>query len=326
MLHYAIKRILQLVPTTLGILLLTFVIFNVVGGSAAQTVLGQHADKASIEAFNARYGFDKPLLVGSLKAPPGTPAAQRVAQLFDSQLFRYCRDLLHGDFGESAAYGMRVADVLKAGVGPSLSITVPILFGGTLLALAFAMLAAMRRDGPADHAVLVGSTVCMSVNYVVWILAGQFILAHKLRLFPIWGFEGAAYVVLPAAIGILSGLGRDIRYFRAALLDEAGRPYVRAALSRGLSRGAAFRRHVLPNAMIPIVTYVSLSIPYLFTGSLLLESFFGIPGLGGVSVNAIHYADLATVRAVVILGAILYQLVNLATDLCYAFFDPRVTL
>lgn len=326
MLRYAIRRIAQLVPTTLGILLLTFILFNVVGGSSAQTVLGQHADKASIEAFNARYGFDKPLLLGSLKAPPGTPFGRRLAQALDSQFFHYCRDLLHGDFGESAAYGMRVADVLKAGVGPSLSITVPILFGGTLLAILFAMLAAMHRDAAADHAILVGSTICMSVNYVVWILAGQFILAHKLRLFPIWGFEGVSYIVLPAAIGILSGIGRDIRYFRAAMLDESGRPYVRAALSRGLSRAATFRRHVLPNAMIPIVTYVSLSIPYLFTGSLLLESFFGIPGLGGVSVNAIHYADLSTVRAVVILGALLYQLVNLATDLCYAFFDPRVAI
>ena len=126
------------------------------------------------------------------------------------------------------------------------------------------------------------------------------------------------------AIGILSGLGRDVRYFRAVLIDESNRPYVRAAYSRGLSRRAVFMRHVLPNAMIPVVTYVSLSIPYLFTGSLLLESFFGIPGLGGVSMNAIHSADLSLIRAVVILGALLYQLVNLATDLCYAWLDPRV--
>lgn len=324
MLRYAIKRIAQLVPTTLGIVLLTFLLFNVVGGSSAQTILGQHADKASIEAFNARYGFDKPLLFGPISAPPGTPPGERAARFFDTQFFKYCRDLIHGDFGESAAYGMRVANVLKAGVGPSLCITVPILIGGTLIAIAFAMLAAMHRGGAVDRAVLLGSTLCMSVNYVVWILAGQFFLAHKLRLFPIWGFESIAYVILPAAIGILSGLGQDVRYFRAVMLDEAGRPYVRAALSRGLGGATVFRRHVLPNALIPIVTYVSLSIPYLFTGSLLLESFFGIPGLGGVSVNAIHYADLATVRAVVILGALLYQLVNLATDLCYAWLDPRV--
>lgn len=324
MLRYAFRRIAQLVPATLGILLLTFAIFNVVGGSSAQAILGQHADAASIAAFNARYGYDKPLLVGPLSAPPGTPLRQRLARALDSQFFRYCRDILHGDFGESAAYGMRVADVLKSGVGPSLSITVPILFGGTLVALALAMAAAASRSGAADTAVLLASTLCMSVNYVVWILAGQFLLSYKLRLFPIWGFESAAYVVLPALIGILSGLGRDVRYFRTVLLDEVSRPYVRAAYSRGLSRRAVFLRHILPNAMIPIVTYVSLSIPYLFTGSLLLESFFGIPGLGGVSINAIHSGDLATVRAIVILGALLYQLVNLATDLCYAWLDPRV--
>jgi peptide/nickel transport system permease protein len=324
MLRYAIKRIAQLVPATLGILLLTFVLFNVVGGSSAQAILGQHADAATVAAFNARYGYDKPLLLGPLSAPPGTPLRVRAARALDSQFFNYCRDILRGDFGESASYGMRVAEVLKGGVVPSLCITVPILFGGTLLALALAMVAAAFRDRAADGAVLLGSTLCMSVNYVVWILAGQFLLSYKLRLFPIWGFEGVAYIVLPAIIGILSGLGRDVRYFRAVLLDEAGRPYVRAAFSRGLTKRAVFVRHVLPNAMIPIVTYVSLSIPYLFTGSLLLESFFGIPGLGGVSVNAIHSADLAIVRAIVILGALLYQLVNLATDLCYAALDPRV--
>ena len=324
MLRYAIRRIAQLVPATLGILLLTFTLFNVVGGSSAQAVLGQHADASAIAAFNARYGFDKPLLLGPLSAPPGTPLRARVARAFDTQFTAYCRDLLRGDFGESVAYGMRVADVLKSGVGPSLSITVPILIGGTIIALALAMLAAAFRDRAADTAVLFGSTLCMSVNYVVWILAGQFLLSYKLRLFPIWGFEGFAYILLPVAIGILSGLGRDVRYFRAVLIDESNRPYVRAAYSRGLSRRAVFMRHVLPNAMIPVVTYVSLSIPYLFTGSLLLESFFGIPGLGGVSMNAIHSADLSLIRAVVILGALLYQLVNLATDLCYAWLDPRV--
>lgn len=324
MLRYAIARIAQLVPATLGILLLTFILFNVVGGSSAEAILGQHADASTIAAFNARYGFDRPLLLGSLDAPAGTPLGERIHRALDSQFCNYIRDLVRGDFGYSASYGMRVVEVLKSGVGPSLSITVPILFGGTIIALSLAILAAAFRNRAADTAVLLFSTFCMSVNYVVWILAGQFLLAYKLRLFPIWGYENIAYIILPAIIGIMSGLGRDIRYFRAVLLDEATRPYVRAAQSRGLSRSGIFIRHVLPNAMIPVVTYVSLSIPYLFTGSLLLESFFGIPGLGGVSVNALHSADLAIVRAVVILGALLYQLVNLATDLCYAWLDPRV--
>jgi len=161
---------------------------------------------------------------------------------------------------------------------------------------------------------------------VVWVLAGQFILAFKLRLFPLWGYESAAYILLPVMIGILSGLGRDIRFFRAAILDELYKPYVRTAQAKGLSPSRILFRHVLRNSLIPIVTYISLSIPFLFTGSLMLESFFGIPGLGSVSLNAIHASDMAVVRAVVILGAIFYQIVNLCTDLCYAWLDPRVRL
>ena len=157
-------------------------------------------------------------------------------------------------------------------------------------------------------------------------LGGQFLLAFKWRLFPIWGFESAVYLVLPVIIGIVSSLGVDIRFFRTAILDEMYKPYVRTARAKGLSGARILVRHVLRNSLIPIVTYVSLAIPGLFTGSLMLESFFGIPGLGNVSINAIHSADMAVVRAVVVLGALLYQFVNLATDLTYAWLDPRVRL
>lgn len=420
--RYLLKRLLELLPTTAGVLLLTFVLFYVVGGSPAEVALGQHANAASLAAFDARYGYDKPLLCGhwapsraidpsaplpvegalvpafplaegtwridlpgrsprlvaghvlsdggatstnllvraaassrfavpagavctaillaEATPPPADGAAgakpadkpsgarlfRRTRHFFDSQLFGYLSSLACGDLGESTAYGMRVADVLKAGVGPSLTITVPILFGGTILALMLAMVAAAWRGRGPDRAVLFGSTLLMSVNYVVWILAGQFLLAYKLRLFPIWGFEGAAYLLLPVLIGIFSGLGRDIRFFRTAILDELGRPYVRTAMAKGLSRRRVLWGHVFRNSLIPVVTYVSLSIPYLFTGSLLLESFFGIPGLGGVSLNAINSADVATVRAIVILGSLLYQAVNLLTDLAYAWLDPRVRL
>ena len=219
-----------------------------------------------------------------------------------------------------------VLDVLKRGVGPSLSLTVPILLGGTALGLMLAMLCAAGRGGMFDRAVLVGSTVLMSVNYVVWVLAGQFILAFKLHLFPVWGYESAFYLVLPVLIGIVSGLGIDVRFFRTAILDEIYKPYVRTARMKGLPESRVLFVHVLRNSLIPIVTYVSLAIPYLFTGSLMLESFFGIPGLGNVSINAIHSSDMAVVRAVVVLGALLYQGVNLVTDLLYAWLDPRVRL
>ena len=305
MLRYIARRLLEVIPTTFGILVLTFVLFHVVGGSPAAVILGKNATAESIAAFDRKWGYDQPVLV---------------------QFGRFVRDVFRGDFGYSLENHEAVLDVLARGVGPSLSLTVPILLGGTIVALMLAMLSVAYRGRLVDKAVLLVSTVLMSVNYVVWVLAGQFFLAFKARLFPIWGYAGWTYLALPVVIGVVSGLGVDVRFFRTAILDEIYKPYVRTARAKGLSGAAILVRHVLRNSLIPIVTYVSLAIPYLFTGSLLLESFFGIPGLGSVSLNAIHSADMAVVRAVVVLGALLYQGVNLATDLCYAALDPRVRL
>jgi len=315
-LRYILKRLLELVPTTIGILILVFVLFHVVGGSPALAVLGKNASRESIAEFNRKYGYDKPLLVNT----------QPDAPWHDSQFVNFTRNLARGDFGLSAEYKEPVADILRRGVGPSLSLTVPILVGGTVLGLGLALLCAAFRGGTLDKAVLVGSTVLMSVNYVVWVLAGQFFFAYKARLFPIWGYDSWFYLVLPVLIGAVSSLGTDVRFFRTAVLDEIYKPYVRTARAKGLSGARILVRHVLRNALIPVITYISLSIPYLFTGSLLLESFFGIPGLGHVSLNAIQSSDMAVVRAVVLLGALLYQFVNLFTDLAYAWLDPRVRL
>ncbi len=309
MLKYALKRLWETVPNTFGIVLLAFLLFNVVGGSPAQAVLGKNASAEAVAAFNHRFGYDKPLVFS-----------------LDSQFTSFVKGVVVGDFGYSVEHQEPVVEVLKRGVGPSLSLTVPILIGGTILALMAAMVAAAARGRILDRAILVGSTVLMSVNYVIWVLAGQYFLAYKAGLFPVWGYRSWFYLALPVMIGILSSIGPDIRFFRAAILDEIYRPYVLTARAKGLSGPIILFRHVLRNALIPIVTYVSLSIPWLFTGSLLLESFFGIPGLGSVSINAIHSSDMAVVRTVVVLGALLYQFVNLATDLLYAVLDPRVRL
>ena len=188
------------------------------------------------------------------------------------------------------------------------------------------LLCAAKQGGVWDRGVLGFSTLLMSINYVVWILLGQFLLGFRWPLFPLWGYESAYYLVLPVIIGVISSLGSDVRFYRAVMLDEIYKPYVRTALAKGISRRRILFGHVLRNSLIPVVTYISLSIPYLFTGSLLLESFFGIPGLGSVSINAINSADLSVVRAVVIFGALIYQLVNLLTDLAYGWLDPRVRL
>lgn len=307
MLKYALKRLWETIPTTFGILLLTFTLFNVIGGSPAETILGKNATKESIAEFNHKYGYDKPLVFAA-----------------DSQFSSFLINLAKGDFGYSTEHKEPVIEVLKRGVGPSLSLTVPILFGGVIVALMLAILSAANRGGFVDKTILVLSTILMSVNYVVWVLAGQFFLSYKLSLFPVWGYGNVIYLVLPVMIGILSSLGIDIRFFRTAILDEMYKPYVLTARAKRLSKAKIMVSHVLRNALIPIVTYVSLSIPYLFTGSLLLESFFGIPGLGQVSINAIHSADMAVVRTVVVLGALIYQIVNLLSDLLYAVLDPRV--
>lgn len=399
-----------MIPTTFGVLVLTFLLFHVVAGSPAEVVLGKNASAASLAAFDARYGYDKPLLWGrwnQIRALPEAPISRLKSfdgnpkhlilpltyalpqgvyripaavvklhlralangeernrilemdspvtfpvergwqvekisieqpfrkQMFvekqnqswhDSQFINYIVSLAKGDLGISTEQHLPVSKILKEGCGPSLSLTIPILVGGTLLGVMLGLLCAAWRGKTFDRAVLVISTILMSVNYVIWVLAGQFFFSYKLRWFPIWGYESAFYLVLPIIIGIVSSLGRDVRFFRTAILDEIYKPYVRTAYSKGLSSSRVLIRHVLRNSLIPIVTYVSLSIPFLFTGSLLLESFFGIPGLGSVSLNAIHSSDMAVVRAVVVLGALFYQLVQLGTDLCYAWLDPRVRL
>ena len=320
MLKYILRRLGETVPTTIGILLLTFVLFNVVGGSPAEVVLGKNATAESIAAFNHKWGYDKPLIIGARDEGRG------IRGWWDSQFFNFVGGICRGDFGYSLENQEPVVDVLKRGVGPSLSLTVPILIGGVIVALMLAMLSAAMRGGWVDRAILLFSAVLMSVNYVIWVLAGQFFLSYKAGIFPVWGYESAFYLALPVMIGILSSLGTDVRFFRTAILDEAYKPYVLTARAKGLSGWTIMTRHVLRNALIPIVTYVSLSIPYLFTGSLLLESFFGIPGLGSVSINAIHSADMAVVRAVVVLGSLLYQFVNLLTDVLYAFLDPRIRM
>lgn len=323
MLRYVARRLGEAIPTTVGILLLTFALFNVVGGSPAEVILGKNASAESIAAFNRKWGYDKPLLIGRFGSLEGLGGLEGC---LDSQFFNFIGGICKGDFGYSVENQEPVVEVLKRGIGPSLSLTVPILVGGVIVALMLALLAAALRGGWVDRTILLASAVLMSVNYVVWVLAGQFFLSFKAGLFPVWGYESAFYLVLPVAIGILSSLGPDVRFFRTAILDEVYKPYVLTARAKGLSPTVIMTRHVLRNALIPIVTYVSLSIPYLFTGSLLLESFFGIPGLGSVSINAIHSADMAVVRAIVVLGALLYQFVNLSTDILYAVLDPRVRI
>jgi peptide/nickel transport system permease protein len=309
MLKYALHRLAEMVPTTLAILLVTFFLFTSVGDSPALIVLGKNASVESIERYNALHGYDRPLVWAR-----------------DSQLVRYFGQLARGDFGESVEHQRPVLEVLKDGVGPSLAITIPVLALGSLASLALALVCAYYRSRWPDMGILFSTTFLLAVNAVLWVLLGQFFLAYKLGWFPIWGFDSWRALVLPVLLGTLIGLPRDVRFLRTLLLDEIYKPYLRTARAKGLPTLRILLGHLLPNTMIPIVTYFSLSLPFLFTGSLLLESTFGIPGLGAATLNALHSADLPVIRAVVLLGALAFQLVNLLTDLSYALIDPRVRL
>lgn len=227
MLKYVAKRLLEVIPTTVGILLLTFVLFNVVGGSPAETILGKNATKESISAFNHKWGYDKPLIFGDC-------SGCSIVRLFDSQFGHFVGDLCRGDFGYSIENNEPVVDVLKRGVGPSLSLTVPILVGGVVVALMLAMVSAAARGGAVDRAVLVGSTVLMSVNYVVWVLAGQFFLSYKAG-FPGLGLSGRVLSRSARADRHRLVAGVDVRFFRTAILDEVYKPYVLTARAKGLS-------------------------------------------------------------------------------------------
>lgn len=303
--RYLLRRLLGMVPTLLGVTLLTFVLFNVLGDSPAVLALGRHATPEAIADYEHLHGLDRPLVV---------------------QYASYLGDLLRGDLGFSTEYHEPVAKVLAGGVGVSLALTVPILLVGTAIALLVGLLAAAHAGRRLDRALLGATTALMSVNYVIWVAAGQYFLAYRLGLFPLWGFENWTYLLLPILVGVVSGLGPDVRFYRTVILEEARRPHVRTAIAKGVSPARVLVLHVLRNALVPVVTNVSLAVPFLFTGSILLESFYGLPGLGGIGLSAVNASDYATVRAVVLIGALLYQLANLGADLLNAWLDPQARL
>ncbi|MBU1693982.1 MAG: ABC transporter permease, partial [Verrucomicrobia bacterium] len=226
----------------------------------------------------------------------------------------------------SSSLNQPVTRLLAEGIGPTLALTIPIFTLELMLAVSLALLCAFFRDRWVDRWAVVVAVALMSVNYLVWIIAGQYVLGHRLGWFPVWGFDSWRYLLLPVGIGVFSGLGSSLRFYRTIMLDEMGKGYVRTAFAKGVSRRGVLFRHVLRNALIPVVTNVAITLPYLYTGSLLLESFFGIPGLGYLGVNAVNSADVDVVRAIVLIGSILYVAVNLLTDVAYALADPRVRL
>jgi len=259
---------------------------------------------------------------------------------WDSQFFRALREIVDVrrdpetgklrvvclDFGRTLVTREPIREVLKRGVGPSLALTVPIFILELTTALIVAMVAAWWRDTWLDRVLVLLCVAGMSISYLVYIVVGQFVLGYYFNWFPVWGCESWRYYVLPVLVGVASGLGASVRFYRSVFIEEVNRPHIRTALAKGLHPLRVMLVHVLPNAIIPVITRVAVVLPFLYTGSLLLESFFGIPGLGYAGVNALANADLQLLKALVLIGAFLFVAANLAADVLYAWVDPRVRL
>jgi peptide/nickel transport system permease protein len=320
MFAYVIRRMAYGVVTLLGVLFLLFVLFFFVTApeDIAKRALGDKAPPEAVQQWIANHGYDRPRFWN-----PEAP--------LDTMLVDHYRRMLTFDFGRSDADDVPITKRLREGVGPSLALTVPLFLLSLPIALGASLFVAFFRETYIDRAGVVVCVLAMSVSLLLYIIGGQFLIGKILRWFPISGFDAAPAVVgrflaLPVLIGLLSSLGSEVRFYRTVFVEEAGRDHVRTARAKGCGEGRVMTRHVLRNALIPVVTQVVLEIPFLFTGSLLLESFFGIPGLGSLTVEAINGNDFATLRTMVFIGALLFIAGLIVTDVGYTLVDPRVRL
>lgn len=310
MLSFIIRKLLALIPTIFGVALIIFVLFNMVGGDPTYQMLGKHANPKQIAELRHEYGFDQPRVM---------------------QFAGYLKQVVTFDYGRSYATKQKISTMIADGIGPSLTLAIPAFFFTTLFAISIALLVAYFRGKWIDKVVVIGCVFGMSLPILAYILFGQYFFAYKLNLFPISGFETDwpdrfNYVTLPIIIWVMVSLGYDVRFFRTAVLEETNQDYVRTARAKGLDEKKIFFKHVLKNSMVPIVTNVVIEIPLLILGSFLLESFFGIPGLGSITIDAFHNSDFPVIKAMTTLQALLLIFGNFATDIVYTLVDPRVKL
>ncbi|MDD5597045.1 MAG: ABC transporter permease [Victivallaceae bacterium] len=255
---------------------------------------------------------------------------------FNSQLFRSVREIISFksafpfvsflNFGRTIITREPIRRILWRGVGPSLCLMLPIFLGEILLGIALALTATAFKGRWPDRFLMLLAIAGMSISYLVFIIAGQWFLAYTLNWFPVWGWGSPLNLALPVIIGIASGLGGSVRFYRTVFVNELNREYLRTAAAKGCSDFTIYTRHLLRNAAIPIITHATAALPFLFTGSLLLETFFGIPGLGYLGVEALNNSDLQLLKALVIISAILFVTMNTLADIAYAWADPRIRL
>lgn len=324
MLAYLLRRVLYAIPILIGVNLLTFTLFFVVNtpDDMARLQLGaKHVTPDAIERWKVEHGYDKPLLLNR--------EAQGSAQFTDTIFFRHSAAMFAFEFGKGDD-GRDIGNEIQTRMLPSLAIALPVFAIGLLVNISFALLMVFFRATYLDLWGVVLCVVLMSISGLFYIIAGQYFIAKLWNLLPISGFadgfDAFKFVLLPVLVGVVSGIGSGSRWYRTIFLEEIGKDYVRTARAKGLSEVRVLFRHVLKNGLIPILTGAVVVIPTLFMGSLITESFFGIPGLGSYTIDAIQAQDFSVVRAMVFLGAVLYIIGLMLTDLSYAWADPRVRL
>lgn len=322
MMNYLLRRIIYSIPILFGINLLTFVLFFMVNtpDDIARMHLGvKHVEQKSVDDWKVAHGYDLPLFFN----------AQHTGfqQIEDTLFFQKSLMLFAFDFGVSDA-GRDISHDISYRMWPSLAIALPVLLFeiGTNIVLAMAM--AFFRATYLDLSGVVMCIILMSISSLFYIIGGQYLFGKLLRLVPISGYDGGfeaiKFVILPVLIAVLASLGAGARWYRTLFLEEMNKDYVKTARAKGLSERRILFKHVLKNTMLPILTGVVVLIPSLFMGSLVLESFFGVPGLGSYIIDAIQQQDFAIVRAMVFLGSILYIIGLVLTDFSYMLVDPRV--
>jgi peptide/nickel transport system permease protein len=324
MIHYIIRRFLYAFPLLMGVNILTFVLFFIVNSpdDMARMQLGQkHVTEQAVSNWKQQHGYDLPLLWND--------EAQAQEKITQTIFYQKSVGLFMFRFGMSDS-GRNISADIQERMWPSLAVALPTLCVGLLVDVSFALLMVLFRNTYLERAGIVLCVILMSISSLFYIIGGQFFIAKLLKLVPISGYDdGMAaikFLILPVLIGVFSGVGSGARWYRTLFLEEVEKDYVRTARAKGLTETQTLFRHVLRNALIPILTGVVVILPLLFMGSLIMESFFSIPGLGSYTIDAINSQDFAIVRAMVFLGSVLYVIGLLLTDISYTLVDPRVRL
>ena len=308
---YVIRRILQMIPTLFGVMLLLFILFNWVGGDPSYILAGKSLSAETLASIRAQLGLDQSLPV---------------------QFLIFVKQVLTFDFGTSWTTQQPVSATIASRIGPSLTLMGAWLVTSTTLAISIAGLVAYFRGSTLDRTITMVSTVMMSVSVLVYIIMGQYFLAYKMQWFPVLGWSDnlwtnlTTYVPLPLILGLAVSLAPDVRFYRSCFLEEMNHDYVRTARAKGLSERAVMVRHVMRNAMIPIVTQLMMYLPFMIVGALLLERFFGIPGMGREVLLAVGRSDFPMIKAITIYIVIAIMVFNLLADIVYQVIDPRVQL